>query len=164
MPVFRIRSGTPKYIRFQGLAGSLRGRRAALHAISNANPTRGMEILYGKAQIPGRHYREYPLRDERSGGPPLIAPAWRRNRRMPCFERESSRLSRMMRAIGRPVSLDLLLGHSNSSSDTRNVNCFSSPASLPGRNSLGRGQARPKRAVLPRIDRRFTIHHRDTRT
>src|SRR5436853_6119213 len=67
------------------------------------------------------HERENPLREETSGGPPAIAPAWRRKRCFPPLDLAVSRCSRMRRPTGIPVRRDVSLSQSRISSVRRTV-------------------------------------------
>src|SRR6266567_5303128 len=69
----------------------------------------------------GLHERENPLREDTSGGPPLIAPAWRRNRCFPPPDLAASSCWRMSRPTGTPVWRDFSLSQLRSSSVRRIV-------------------------------------------
>src|ERR1700680_3590781 len=66
------------------------------------------------------HDLENPLRAERSGGPPLITPAWRRNR-FPPLDLAFSICSRTSRPIGIPVRREVSFSQERSSSVRRIV-------------------------------------------
>lgn len=106
----------------------LRKRSAELDWLAasfrNAKRTHGVEILYGMGLDPGEgaYRRENPLREERSGGSPLIAPTCRMNRCLPLLDLVASRCHRMSRETGTPVRREASRSHSKSSSVTRIVN------------------------------------------
>ena len=68
------------------------------------------------------HERENPLREETSGGPPVIAPAWRRKGCFPPLALAVSSCSRMRRPTGMPVRREVSFSQSTSSSVRRIVN------------------------------------------
>lgn len=67
------------------------------------------------------HRGEYPLRDERSGGPPLMAPTWRKNFCLPVLAFALSSCSRTSRPTGTPVFREVSLSQVRSSSVRRIV-------------------------------------------
>src|SRR5712671_619565 len=84
----------------------------------------------------GFHPREKPLREETSGGPPLITPAYFLQGCSVSLESAVSRDSRTTRPTGRPVRRDFSRSRSSNSSGKRTVsvllirsNCNSRDAS-----------------------------------
>src|SRR6266567_5314799 len=71
--------------------------------------------------IPFIYFLEKPLRDDRSGGPPLIVPAWRINNCFPLRSLAASSLSRTRRPTGMPVTREVSRSHSSISSGRRIV-------------------------------------------
>jgi hypothetical protein len=132
VPVGHTVNSRYKYIRFQSLAattmqtaGNCAGFKERKPHISGGN---FIQLRLGTGsgkfdlrRLPGLHERENPLREERSCGKPVNAPAWRRKRCFPARNLALSIWSRTSCAIGTPVSRDVSRSQPSSSSVRRAV-------------------------------------------